>query len=196
MHIWGKDEHGVCYTGTDAGGMEIGAHNIIAVGTSVPHNRPVKGMNGFNGGWNLYAIVTDRETGKTVHKWLTKYDPSKSTGVEYARLVKLSDYRFAVLCTIKGRLHYYAIDNNGNIKVHKKYPKKYAFTSSTQPVLYKGSIIWTEETFSKKNNTQALQHPRVIKNYKGTEKKIYHGREKSILESADFKGSAFPAGTE
>ena len=152
-------ETGDNYTGTAAGGMEIGAHNIIAVGTSVPHNRPVNGVTGFNGGWNLYAIVTDRETGKTVHKWLTKYDPSKSTGVEYARLVKLSDYRFAVLCTIKGRLHYYAIDNNGNIKVHKKYPKKYAFTSSTQPVLYKGSIIWTEETFSKKTTHRLYSIP-------------------------------------
>ena len=139
-------ELGDNYTGTALGGMEIGAGNIIVTGTSVPHNMPVKGVTGFRGlSSNLFVTVTDRETGDTVHKWLTKYDPKKGTEAERSRIVKLSDYRFGVLCTVKGRLHYYAIDNNGNVKVHKKYPKEYVFSSATQPVLYKGSIMWTEE---------------------------------------------------
>jgi hypothetical protein len=140
-----KGKTGDNNTGTTVGGMEIGAGNIIVAGTSVPHSRAVKGVKGFgNRYYNLYVTVTDRITGKTSHKWLTAYDPRKNTGVGASGLVKLSDYRFAVLCNVKGKLHYYAIDNSGKVKVHKTYPKKYVFSGDTQPVLFKGSIIWTE----------------------------------------------------
>ena len=146
------------FTGCKLAGMEVGAGNVITVGTAQPHSYKVGGKKGFQYGWedNLFVAVTNRKTGKTSVKWLTKYKPTRKKNIlGEARLVKLSDYRFAVLVSIDGKLHYYALDQNGKQKVHKTY-KSVRFSASSQPIVQNGKIIWREPAshmFYARNNT-------------------------------------------
>lgn len=141
---------GVNYTGATVCGMEVGTANVITVGTSVAH----KGfkLNGKTGGnRNLYVIITNKTTGKSTVKWLTKYESSSSDHyVQEARMVKISDDCFAVLYsatngkTGKSVFHCMYINNSGKILNNKTY-KNVTFKCGTQPILYKGYITFAEE---------------------------------------------------
>lgn len=143
---------GANYTGCHIGGMEVSADNVITVGTSQPHKYTVGGKSGMDRSWkeNLFVAVMDRETGSLSVKWLTNYKPKRTKNIiSQARLIKLSDYRFAILVTINNKLHYYAIDQSGKVLTHKTYAKV-PFTASSQPILKNGMLYWIESVMNTK----------------------------------------------
>ena len=143
-------EIGENYTGMTIGGMEVGQKNIVTVGSSVPHNKTLKGVKGYDYSYNhnVYVITTDRETGKSNFKWLTKFNPKTSKyTVNDARLVKVTDNRFAVIYNVTNRktgkkvLHCVYIDNNGKVIKDLVYKTIY-FDCASQPILYNGYITF------------------------------------------------------
>lgn len=143
------------YTGATVGGMEVGKTNVVTIGTTIAH----KGfkLNGKTGGnTNLYVILTNKNTGKSTVKWLTKYDSKKSKNyVEEARMVKITDDCFAVLYSVKNEktgksvFHCMYINNSGKVLKNKVY-KSVTFNCGTQPVLYKGFITFADEVYNSK----------------------------------------------
>ena len=151
-----KGEIGENFTGCYLAGMEVGSKNVLTVGTSQPHYFKVGGKKGMKTSWeeNLFVAVTNRKTGKTSVKWLTEYKPNRSDDLlSEARLVKLSDYRFAILISIDDKLNYFAIDRSGKVIKHKKY-SKVPFTASVQPVLHDGKLIWVENIYDYDKGTE------------------------------------------
>ena len=138
------------YTGATVCGMEVGKTNVVTVGTSVAH-KDFK-LNGKTGGnRNLYVIITNKTTGKSTVKWLTKYESSNSDNyVQEARMVKITDDCFAVLYSVtngktgKSIFHCMYINNSGTILKNKTY-KNVTFNCGTQPILYKGYITFADE---------------------------------------------------
>ncbi len=135
------------YTGCQSGGMEVGGKNILTTGVSRPHKYKIKGVTGFKFQYanNLYLTVTDRATGKTTVKWLTRNNPkSQKVNLNAARMVKLSDDRFAIVASQTKNGHastlYVVVDGSGR----KIYAKNYAmaFDGEQQPILINGSIVW------------------------------------------------------
>ena len=138
------------YTGTFIGGTEVGQHNILIAGTSVPHKNKVKGVTGYDYSLkrNVYLITVDRATGKKTFKWLTTYHPKRSkVTVSKVRLIKICDSRFAILYSTqenkKDTLHYLVVDDSGNV-VYKKSYKDMIFSGIKQPLLSGGYIMWIE----------------------------------------------------
>lgn len=145
-----QGETGENYTGCTTGGMEIGKNNVLVCGTSVPHKYNVKGVSGYGNGLkkNVYLSLTNRRTGKTKVKWLTKYHAiSSPVTVGEVRMVKLSDTRFAILySTTKGNrseLQYTVVSDTGK-RVYSKAYTDVSFSANSQPVLHKGQIVWIE----------------------------------------------------
>lgn len=165
-------------TGCMVGGMEVGEKNILVCGSSQPHKNKIAGISGFNDDWkyNVFLILCDRETGKTKFKWLTKYNPKKSSvDVGMVHMVKISDSRFAILYITrqnwkKYQLHYLVVSDTGEEIYSKIYtgikpgaasylarnalldtaPGDGILDYSSQPVLYKGNIIWTIPLYTNK----------------------------------------------
>lgn len=141
-------------TGLTMGGMEVGKTNVLICGTSQPHYSKVKGVKGWNPSWkkNAYVVVANRETGKSSIKWLTKYNPkSSTTTVGETRMVKLSDEYFAILyntteSTGVTKLNYVVVNNKGK-KVFSKTYANMSCKGASQPILYKGNIVWAETTY-------------------------------------------------
>ena len=136
------------YTGCKVGGMEVGEKNVITCGISKPHKKKIKGVSGYDAklAYNVYITVTNRKTGKTKLKWLTSYHPkTTSVVVEETRMVKLADDRFAILYTIrqngKSKLKYVVVNDTGK-KVYSKTYSGIKFDAASQPILYKGNIVW------------------------------------------------------
>lgn len=150
-----KGMTGENFTGATMGGMEVGAKNVLTCGTAQPHNFKVAGVKGFgNYKHNVFVTVTNRATGKSSVKWLTSLNPKKSKQtVSEARMVKLSDDRFAVMYSIasdktgKGKFYCTVIDGAGK-KLKTKSYSNITFTGSVQPVLHNGCIFWSERTGS------------------------------------------------
>lgn len=146
-----KGEMGDNDTGCEVGSMEIGGKNVLVCGSAQPHSHAVKGITGFgeNLAYNAYLILTDRKTGDVKFQWLTKYNPKKtSVIVRTPRMVKLADDRFAILYTIttknyKNTLHYVVVDDTGK-KIYSKIYPDMELIEPVQPILYKGSIVWTQ----------------------------------------------------
>lgn len=148
-----QGETGDNYTGCKTGGMEIGEKNVLTCGTSVPHKYKVKGISGYDRSLkkNVYLTLTNRKTGKTKVKWLTQYNPqTTSVTVGEARMVKLSDTRFAILYSITqgtaSEMQYVVVSDSGK----KIYTKTYAglpFSAGSQPILSKGKIVWMETSY-------------------------------------------------
>ncbi len=142
------------FTGCKVGGMEVGRKNVLVCGTSQPHNNAVKGITGYGSGYkyNVFLSLANRKTKEVKVLWLTKYHPKKSSViVGEARMVKLCDDRFAILYTTtekgKTKLNYVVVSDTGE----KIYAKKYsgmAFDGDSQPILYKGNIIWADDTLT------------------------------------------------
>ncbi|WP_156947411.1 hypothetical protein [Ruminococcus sp. NK3A76] len=165
--------YGENYTGTTIGGMEIGQKNIITVGSSVPHNKTLKSIKGYKKSYNhnVYVIATDRETGKSTFKWLTKYNP-KTSGytVNDARLVKVTDNRFAVIYNVttkktgKKVLHCVYIDGSGNVIKNLTYKTIY-FDCKSQPIMYNGYITFEgiyHSSTKKKDVTRIIRLPAQV----------------------------------
>lgn len=158
------------FTGAQVGGAEVGYKNVLICGTAQPHGYKVKGVTGSGNGLkeNVFVVVADRETGKSQVKWLTTYNPKTSkTTVSEARMVKLSDKRFAILYNTetngKDKLHYVVVDNNGKKVYSKNYNGMYLYGKS-QPILYKGYIQWVA-TYLKDNRriTKSFRIPAYFK---------------------------------
>lgn len=139
------------FTGCEVGSMEIGKENVLVCGSAQPHNHAVKSVTGFGGGlkYNAYLILVNRKTGKVKFQWLTNYNPkTASVSVGVPQMVKLAENRFAILYTTKAKkkkkmIHYVVVNDTGE----KIYSKTYAnmdLTDESQPILYNGSIVWTE----------------------------------------------------
>lgn len=154
-----KGKTGDNYTGLEEGGMEVTASHVLIAGTSVPQNYKVAGVSGNKNSYvhNVFLTVVDKTTGKSKVKWLTTYNPKKSkVEVGEVRLVKLSDDYVALLYSTtkknKSTLHYVVLDEKGDTVYSTTY-KDMIFTGGTQPILYDGSIVWSDvkETYNKKN---------------------------------------------
>lgn len=157
------------YTGANIGGTEVGQHNILIAGTSVPHKNKVKGVTGYDYSLkkNVYLITVDRVTGKKTFKWLTTYNPKKSkVTVKNAKLVKICDSRFAILYSTeenkKDTLHYLVVDDSGNVLYKKSY-KNMIFSGSTQPLLDRGYIMWTESFYQQGSNYKGKYIHRIYR---------------------------------
>lgn len=145
-----KGKQGDNYTGCKIGGMEVGGRNVLTTGISKPHGYKVKGVTGFKSSYadNLFLTVTNRETGKNTVKWLTKNNPKSSkVRLNAAKMLKLSDDRFAIICSqtkgIRSSVQYIVVDGNGK----KVYTKSYAnmnLDNEQQPILLNGKILWLE----------------------------------------------------
>ncbi len=149
-----QGETGNNYTGCKLGGMEIGEKNVLACGISVPHKYKVKGVSGSDSSLkkNVYLTVTNRKTGKTKVKWLTQYNPkTSSVTVGEARMVKLSDTRFAVMYSVTQgnakKLQYVVVSDTGK-KICAKTYTDLSFSASSQPILNKGKIVWMETSYN------------------------------------------------
>ena len=141
------------YTGTFIGGTEVGQHNILIAGTSVPHKNKVKGVTGYDYSLkkNVYLITVDRVTGKKTFKWLTTYHPRRSkVTVNNAKLVKICDSRFAILYSTqenkKETLHYLVVDESGKVVYEKSY-KDMHFSDSDRLLFAGGYIVWVERFY-------------------------------------------------
>lgn len=139
------------YTGCQSGGMEVGSRNVLTTGVSCPHKYKIKGVTGYKSQYacNLYLTVTDRVTGKTTVKWLTRNNPkSRKIDLYAARMVKLSDERFSIIASqIKnGRAStlYMVVDGNGR-KIYGKNYTGIAFDGAQQPILTNGNIVWIKD---------------------------------------------------
>lgn len=148
-----QGETGNNYTGCKVGGMEIGEKNVLVCGISVPHKYKVKGISGSDSSLkkNVYLTLTNRKTRKTKVKWLTQYSPkTSSVTVGEARMVKLSDTRFAILYSIKqgstDKMQYVVVSDIGK-KICTKTYADLSFSASSQPILSKGKIVWMETTY-------------------------------------------------
>lgn len=146
-----KGKTGDNNTGCEVGSMEIGRKNVLVCGSAQPHSQAVRGITGFGNdlAYNAYLILADRKTGKVKFQWLTKYNP-KTTAVivQTPRMVKLADDRFAIIYTTetgnhKNKLHYVVVDDTGKKIYSKTYPDM-ELKEAVQPILYKGSIVWTQ----------------------------------------------------
>ena len=127
---------------------------MLACGISVPHKYKVKGVSGSDSSLkkNVYLTVTNRMTGKTKVKWLTQYHPkTSSVTVGEARMVKLSDTRFAVMYSITQgntkKMQYVVVSDTGK-KICAKTYADLSFSASSQPILSKGKIVWMETSYS------------------------------------------------
>lgn len=148
------------FTGCKVGGMEIGKDNVLVCGTMQPHERKVKGVSGFGDKfkYNVFLARSNRSSGKTSFQWLTGYHPKRSSVVVgEARMIKLSDDKFAILYSTtqkkKTKLNYIVVNDAGK----KAYSKKYsgmAFDGDSQPVLYKGKIVWADTAYEGINRTK------------------------------------------
>lgn len=155
-----KGNIGDNFTGCTVGGMEVSENNVLVCGTSQPHYCKIKGVSGMKSSYaqNAYLIVTDKETGKSTVKWLTKNNPKKTkTQVGETRMVKLDDNRFAVMYTTSKannknlKLHYMVVDGKGK-KVYEKTYKNITLNGGTQPIVYKGRVVWADYDFSAGKN--------------------------------------------
>ena len=140
------------YTGASMGGMEVGKKNILVCGTAKPHGFKIAGVKGYDYSLksNVYVTVTDRETEKSSVKWLTSINPKKGKQtVGPARMVKLSDDRFAVIYSItsdkteKSTVYYTVVNNEGKKLLTKKYSN--VVFGGSQPKLMNGCIYWIDQ---------------------------------------------------
>ena len=154
-----KGKCGDNYTGLMEGGMEVSASHVLIAGISVPQNYKVAGVSGNKHSYakNVFLTVVNQSTGEQQVKWLTAYNPKKSkVEVGEVRLVKLSDEYIVLMYSSKKKnkstLHYLVLNQNGEIVYSKNY-EGMIFTGGTQPILYNGSIVWSDvkETYNKKS---------------------------------------------
>lgn len=156
-----KGEIGDNYTGLCEGGMETTAGSVLIAGTSVPQKYKVSGVsgNGSNLAKNVFVIVINKKTMKSSIKWITTNNP-KTTKVKVGetRLVKISDDYVALMYTStlgsKTVLNYVVLDANGKVVCKKKYSGM-TFSASTQPILFQGSIVWTDVKEIRKKKTDS-----------------------------------------
>ncbi len=135
-------------TGAYLNGFEVSSKNLIVAGIAQPHNFKIKGVTGFDYyKRNLFVTLTDRTTGESKVKWLTKYDPNGKKEVLGVWMKKLSDDRFAIIYAVgsigsdKESLYYMAIDGNGK-KLCKKYLKGIKRPITRDLILKDGRIWW------------------------------------------------------
>ncbi|MBR1749399.1 MAG: hypothetical protein IJ740_00765 [Ruminococcus sp.] len=106
--------------------ISVGQKNILTVGT----------ISKKDISQNLYVIVTDKKTGKSKLKWLTKLDEnSDKKSVLYASVEKVTDNCFAVFYTLgvwspktdnyKSQYYCMYIDNEGKILKTRNYKSQY-----------------------------------------------------------------------
>lgn len=145
-----KGKLGNNFTGCEVGSMEIGRKNVLVCGAAQPHKHAVKGVTGFGGKlkYNVYLILANRKTGKVKFQWLTDYNPkTSSVSVGIPQMVKLAEDRFAILYTTQAKkkktLHYVVVNDIGE-KIYSKTFAGMDLTDESQPILFNGSIVWTE----------------------------------------------------
>lgn len=148
------------FTGCKVGGMEIGKENVLVCGIMQPHKEKVKGVPGYGGSlkYNVFLARSNRDTGKTTFQWLTKYNPERtSVIVGETRMVKLCDDKFAILYSTaqKGKetLNYVVVSDAGKKVFSKKYSGM-VFDGDSQPILYKGNIVWADTSYEGANRTK------------------------------------------
>lgn len=151
-----KGKEGDNYTGLTEGGMETTRSHVLMAGTSLPQGYTVGGVTGNKGAKteNVYLISCDKETYESRITWLTNYHPKKSkVAVGEVRLVKMSDDYVILMYSTREKkksiLHYVVLNENGD-EVYRTQYKGMVFHADTQPILYNGSVVWTEVVGKKK----------------------------------------------
>jgi len=136
------------YTGAMLSGLGIGLKNNIIVGMAQPHDYEIDGITGYGNdlAYNIYQIIIDKDLNKSTFKWITQYNPKKTTKVvNEPRLVKISDNRFAVIFSEEDNgidtLQYRLIDDNGNILASHSY-RGIHFPASSDPIIVDNNIVW------------------------------------------------------
>ena len=115
------------------GGISVGQKNIITVG-AVEKKDNVK---------NAYIILTDRKTGKSKLKWLTKYDKKKTNkSVRTTCIKKVTDNCFAVFYKVNGHSYCKYIDNNGKVLKTRDYKSLYF---NKNMIIHNGYFVYTKE---------------------------------------------------
>lgn len=167
-----KGKVGDNYTGCILRGMEIGQNNVVVCG--IMKLNMVKGVSGLgkNVKRNIFIATCNRKTGETAIKWLIPDKPKNSLiYIDELSMVKLSDNRFAVMYFTrdkgsKYKLHYLVVDDKGET-IYKKTYSGFSDTASTffgEPVLYRGSIVWTaNEAYVKKPKLIVYSIPARVK---------------------------------
>lgn len=150
-----KGKTGANYTGLEEGGMETTQSHVLIAGTSLPQDYTVAGVTGNKGAHvrNVYLLTCNKNTRESKITWLTQYHPKKSkVSVGEVRMVKMSDDYVILLYSTskkgKSTMHYVVLNENGEVVYTKEY-KDMAFYADTQPILYQGSVVWTESDGSK-----------------------------------------------
>ena len=151
-----KGRVGDNYTGLTEGGMETTRSHVLMAGTSLPQGYTVGGVTGNKGAWtkNVYLISCDKETNESRIIWLTNYHPKKSkVAVGEVRLIKMSDDYVILMYSTrekrKSTLHYVVLNENGD-EIYRTQYKDMVFRADVQPILYNGSVVWTEAVGKKK----------------------------------------------
>ncbi|MCR4689914.1 MAG: hypothetical protein K5739_01025, partial [Lachnospiraceae bacterium] len=147
-----ENPEGGNFTGANLGGMEIGSEHILVTGLSAPQNYTIAGVTGNEVGLkrNAFLCVTSKEEWETKLIWLTENNPQSSkVTVGESRIVKISNDRFVILYSSSSansqmkKVHYVIVDDTGKILKKKTY-NNMIFTGATQPILYNGSIFWSD----------------------------------------------------
>ncbi|MCR5025810.1 MAG: hypothetical protein K6A90_16000 [Lachnospiraceae bacterium] len=147
-----QGNYGDNYTGGNVGGMEIGKNNVLVTGRSTPQGETICGVTGNKKNMlrNVFLICAAKDGSGQKMIWLTKYNPKKKNmKVGESRIIKLSDDMFAIMySTYKGKsqkatLHYVLVNEKGEILKKKTY-KNMVFTGGTQPILFAGSLFWSD----------------------------------------------------
>ncbi len=147
-----ENPEGGNFTGANLGGMEIGSEHILVTGLSAPQNYTIAGVTGNEVGLkrNAFLCITSKEEWTTKLIWLTENNPKSSkVTVGESRIVKISNDRFVILYSTSSansqmkKVHYVMVDDTGKILKKKTY-NNMIFTGATQPILYNGSIFWSD----------------------------------------------------
>lgn len=153
-----KGPLGQNFTGTTLNGFEVGAGRAVAVGLSVPHGHPVKGVRGISRRFlpNAYVVTKSLSGGDVGFRWLTKLNPrSTKTIVGQPTLTPLGKGRFAILFNVStgkptrnsdyyrraNKTRYLLINAQGRTLASKSW-KGRAFKPLAAPVLIKGRLVW------------------------------------------------------
>lgn len=161
-------ETGENYTGCQATGFSMDGNTLITVGKSVPHDRPVNNETGYKNtlNQNIFMLLTDKNTLKSKHIWLTQYPVSGSkTELTEPRIIKISDNRYVILYSEetsgKSVLHYLLVDASGNQLLSKNY-ENVTIQTESQPILYKNCIIWVSGRYEDGENKLDLYKIPVV----------------------------------
>ncbi len=193
------------YTGTRLTGLGLTGTSYLAVGSSVPHRNPVRGLTGSQDSLprNVYLIRAPLGPGPPTFTWLTTITDASSDASE-PRLVRLGEDRFAVLFTIttgqgtspKRTMHYRLVDAAGTVLAAKSWPGR-VFHPGSDPIRISSRLIWAQRA----QNTQVgylytldvanPSNPRLSMTPAAVKARAVDAKSKLLVDVDPDKGSGY-----